>query len=173
MTKKLPIIGVQDPETCARCGGGCCQGAPGASDPSDLLDEDGDLDELTIFEMLSSGDWVLGFWDGDPRGGRGVSIVYFPHPAHKKKTDELIERRFSWNLGGCTFLTDNGCKLEFEERPYGCRTLIPIWDEKKNDFACKHMNGDQLDNRRAALNWLPHQEKLMEIAREVEPEGYW
>jgi hypothetical protein len=183
MTKKLPIVGVQDAQTCARCMGQCCKGTPGASDPMDLLDGDGDLDGLTIFEMFSSGDWVLGFWDGDPRdeawgdrrrrGLDHVSIVYFPRPAYKKKSGELFEQRFDWDLGGCTFLTDKGCKLEFEARPYGCRTLVPGWDEIDDVPACRHLNGYLRDNHRAALHWLSHQEKLKAIAREVEPGGFW
>lgn len=186
MSRRLPIFQEEtvfvNAFLCTACGGQCCKDTPGASSPSDFLDEDGDLDELTIFEMLSSGDWVLAFWDGDPRekqwgerrerGLDRVSIVYYPRPAFVKKSDEgLLERRYQWDLGGCVFLTEQGCKFSFSERPYGCRTLVPDWDLESNLPSCKH---DGLgDNQRAALEWLPHQEKLMEIAREVEPGELW
>ena len=136
------MAGVERPDLCARCGGDCCQGTPGASSPSDFFNADGKFDQDQLLEVLGSGDWVIAHWDSDPRqtyddyGNELIDLddqvgsVYYPRPQFKNKSDDLYEDRWPWDGDGCNFLTETGCKLTFEKRPYGCRTLVPRWDSK-------------------------------------------
>jgi len=178
----MPVVGAQDTALCTRCGGECCKGTPGASDPSDFLDANGELDEYALLEVLESDEWVVVHWDGDPREryneetdeyeyppvGERVGAVYFPRPQYKNKIDTLHDDRWPWDGDGCNFLTESGCRLSFEKRPYGCRSLIPKWSETFEKFACSHEGGQE--NKRAALNWLPFQDKLFEVVKCVNKE---
>ena len=148
MSKHLPIVGTRPTSLCGECGGQCCQAVPGAYAPEDFQNDEGKLDVDRLFRMLKSGEAVFGVYDGDPdRTSR-----YYPRPPYKDKGDELVEDRHPYDLGGCANLTDEGCKFSFEERPYGCRTLIPAKNED-GELKCRHPF-EMTDKKHVSLNGL-------------------
>ncbi len=168
MTKRLPIFGTHATSLCSECRGACCQQTPGAYAPEDFLNDDGKLDVEALFNLLQSGDAVFGLYDSVDANERR----YYPQPAFKKKTDRLVDNRLSFDLGGCTNLTESGCKLSFEDRPFGCRTLIPI-EDKEGKPDCRQPFDGMSDKQYVAIKWREYYDDLMMIAERLEPGGYW
>jgi Fe-S-cluster containining protein len=107
--------------------------------------------------LLASKDYVIDWWEGDPRPGvkwdapEHLSEVYFPRPAHIKgrwPTDASYG-------GRCVFLGERGCRLPPKQRPAVCRALEP--KTKPEDHCVGH-----IDKHDLAMAWLPYQEEITE-----------
>jgi len=118
------IIDYPPNEFCNECKGHCCKSMGCHFSPNDFK-------ELT-FEALKTeiekGFISIDAWDGNPLtddiGGR----TYYLRMRNKYYSDKkynIVD--FSWG-GKCILLTENGCPLEFNNRPKGGRSLKP---EKK------------------------------------------
>ena len=120
-----------NPKVCKKCGGRCCQRMPGSCLPADF-----NKDMVMVKAALVSGRYCIDWWEGDPRKGRNsLSRAYYIRPAGKGKEGQLTDP--TWGNIACTFLTDEGCILEPDERPAGCRLLEPV---KKED-CIPHIEG--------------------------------
>ena len=179
MTKRLPIFGTPAASLCSECGGECCKSTPGAYAPEDFFNGQGKLDIWKLYEMMRDGEAVLGVYDGDPRYAGDfedyddeVSVVYYPKPPYKKGNDRLVDARLPWNLDGCARLKEDGCELEFEDRPFGRRSLVPIQDED-GEFKCRQPFDGMSDKQFLAIKWLAYAGALMTVAKMVEPDSYW
>jgi len=144
-------------ELCAKCGGRCCKKMSGEAIPDDFGDEE-NL-HTAVLQALESGNWVIDWWEGDPRGldsdnPEYVSPGYYLRP--RVKTDCAGNFCLSWG-GECIFLGKDGCVLAPEDRPVSCRLLEP-----KQDDCIMHDGGGR---RAAALAWLPYWEMLYNMPR--------
>ncbi len=128
-------------ELCSECGGKCCKGLPGTVYPDDI----NELSFDAIHEMLESGRYSIDWWEA-------AEPIYFLRPATKGKEGNYYDG--SWG-GECTFLSESGCELLFEERPTGCKALVPNPNHGKQ--AC-NVNG--LNKRHGVDAWVPHQNLL-------------
>lgn len=139
-----------NPALCAKCGGRCCQRAPGECRPQDFASA------TELAEKLASGRYGIDWWEGDPRTSdaereqipwpeTGDGKAYFVRPAVTGREGRLFDA--SWG-GKCTFLKSDGCALAPRNRPHGCRTLIP-----EANGECTYAHGD-LEKRLACLEWL-------------------
>ena len=71
--------------------------------------------EAEVIKMLRSNRYQIDWWEAE-------ESLYFLRPTVLNDIGEV----FSPTWGGrCVFLTDNGCKLSWEDRPYGCKALVP------------------------------------------------
>jgi hypothetical protein len=86
------------------------------------------FDEDTIRGMLDSGKYTIDWVDGP--SDLCDDNVFFIRFRHVNGRD--VEPSFG---GRCVMLTDEGCSLPFEERAYGCRSLIPAQTLKCGDGA--------------------------------------
>ena len=122
---------------CTECGGECCKKLPGICSPDDF-----ERSQQKIIDAIKSGRYAIDWWEGfdENNGRRG----YFVRPATKGNEDKIYHA--SWG-GQCTFLSSNGCTLNADERPEGCRLLEPLRDDE-----CKSHGMDKLDATRA---WIP------------------
>ena len=112
--------GYQPTEACALCKGACCKQYPGGADPEDF----GKPLVENLITALESGRWCVDWWEGDVNEGeRDLSRTLYVRPASKAHEGEL--EHGLWH-GECTFLTETGCSLEFDQRPRGCRMLEPV-----------------------------------------------
>jgi len=125
---------MSNPYVCARCaamGPTCCQLTPGQEEFCFPLSE---------IEMDRIRDFVVneGWFAQEPNSSAFLNHVQFLFPGEQKLVEELFHpRKFHYrlavdNMGKCKFLSDTGCKLPVEARPYYCR-LFPLW-----------VNGDEL-----------------------------
>ena len=122
---------------CKKCGGECCQSLPGSCSPDDF-----DGSRKKIIDAIKSGKYAIDWWEGfDENGG---NTGYFVRPATKGNKGKIYDA--SWG-GQCTFLSSNGCDLNADERPEGCRLLEP-----KPDGECAVHGMGKLD---AARSWIP------------------
>lgn len=135
------------PHICKSCNGSCCKQMPGCNLPTDCAPP---LSE-TLVSMLSSGNYAIDAWEGDPIGG-DRERVYYVRPRTKSAENKLYD--FSWG-GECIFFEDGkGCSLKEDERPAGCLLLEP-----KEDGECKvHGAGKQ----EAATAWIPYQDEIID-----------
>jgi Fe-S-cluster containining protein len=150
MTRTNQRINYTNPSLCAACGGKCCQRCPGAAFPEDF-----EPDVIAgVQAALETGQWAIDWWEGDPREGHDeLARAYFVRPSVRGCTDVFDP---SWG-GPCVFLADDGCTLLADERPRGCRMLVP----SQGDHCTTHES--QQPKRDAALAWLPYREELEKI----------
>lgn len=137
---------------CSICGGECCRTKPGIDSPERFLAAADPVGAL--FEVLSSGLWVLDRHYGTPpRGetaglpGTTENLIRYPRPATTAERDAGSLTAVA-GACECVFLAEDGCLLPFDERPRMCRALEP-----EINFECSSSwtRGD------AALAWLPWQ----------------
>lgn len=152
----------EDIQLCARCGGQCCQTKPGIEAPERFV-VNGDLSDV-LLQALASSNWVLEEHIGIPYQAGGVSpdparLIYYPRPA---TLQEREQRRWSAlpGSGSCVFLTAEGCRLPFAERPRLCQELVP-----DVCFECESPWG----RRDAALAWLPWQDQVSAVLANLSP----
>lgn len=141
----------EDREICARCGGDCCRTLPGYDSPDRMRASPDPLRYLV--ELLSSGEWVLSPHPWRIDGDEWVT-VHYPRPATREEAD--AGSVVALGTGTCIFLTDEGCRLPFAERPTLCRALEP-----HPSMECSSPWG----KRDAAIAWLPHRDLTGEALR--------
>jgi Fe-S-cluster containining protein len=147
-------IGVENPEVCKVCGGKCCKTYPGPATPEDFGAPDIEKLRKNLFKALSSGRWTVD-WVKQEEG------LYFVRPTVKGFEGSVFDHRYT---GECTFLTETGCKLSFENRHESCRMLIPKIDER-----C-----DSQGYTRAvvAQRWKEYYDILIDVAIDVENSNF-
>lgn len=111
-----------------------------------------------LFESLASGDWVLEEHLGIPYDPGSASpdpdrVIRYPRPATLQEQKQPGVAPLPGS-GTCVFLTGNGCRLPFTQRPRLCRELTP-----DVCFECESPWG----RRQAALCWLPWQDQVMTV----------
>ena len=133
---------------CAACGGGCCRHYGGILHPDDVK---GGVTVENIKVMMDTGMYGIDWYEGSI-DGYDWDNVYFMHMAH------VNEPKICPTWGGtCVNLTPTGCKLSFEERAYGCRSLVPNPNHK-----CGEGTYSKYD---AMIDWLPYQSIMEEIIK--------
>lgn len=146
------LSGFPSAELCIKCKGNCCKVLPGIVYPDDISTQGRFALKVGLRKLLRSGNYAIDWWDGD-------LPEYFIRPACTNAPGELLDP--SWG-GTCVFLTDSGCKLEFNQRPESCRFLEP---KPKFPIECD-INGHT--KRHGVDAWLPHQDIIQELITELD-----
>lgn len=137
---------------CAACGGKCCKNYGGLCHPDDIhCDGDMDVAYKNIKQMLDSGMYSIDWLEACEESK--WEDVYFIRMRHVGS--EVVDPAYH---GKCVNLTPTGCKLPFEERAYGCKSLIP-----NENRACGEGTYTKYD---AAEDWMPYQEILKKLKSE-------
>lgn len=157
-SRKLNVVQPNESkEICEKCGGACCKNAPGIATPEQF----GAPDRVALFENLKdaflTGEWVADWLEGETE-------IYFPRPNiienHSGKLYNYVYHGMWGGEGVCNFLTDKGCKKEFDERPGQCQSLTPSKDGKDK---CKP--DPSVGNKYSmAEKWEPYQKEIIEAA---------
>ena len=130
-----------DKNTCTVCGGKCCYAMPGAAHPIDF--------EPNIETSI---DW----FEGDPRPDKDeLDKCYYIRPATVAGKGIIFDPSEG---GQCVLLTDFGCSLSPDRRPFACRMLIP---SKLNQCM------GAIPKSRTAIAWLDYQDMLLEIGNKL------
>jgi len=146
----------ENTERCRECGGSCCKGNPGACLPSDFGEP---FDPILLRNALCSGRYCLDWWEGDIEGLPSPrDRHWYVRPTYQGSEGKTLCG--GWG-GRCTFLTDAGCSLTFDRRPWGCRFLVP---SKNDDEDC--VMEDPSDKEFSVRAW-----NAVDIEGFVESEG--
>ncbi|KKN26632.1 hypothetical protein LCGC14_0872600 [marine sediment metagenome] len=139
---------------CKKCGGNCCKGMPGMLHPRDFKN----ITHENIVELLKTGNYAIDWYGGDPRKGKDeLGQAYYLRPRTENNKDIFDP---SWG-GVCIFLLKNGCKLEYNERPYQCRMIEP----KRNGGCIAH---GLVSKRKISIKWLPYQDIIYKAGKSIE-----
>ena len=139
----------------------CCRSYPGIASPDDFAGNGQTLEEA-LYVSLSSGKWAIDWWDN-----HDGPDDYFIRPAVKGCEGKLEDP--SWG-GACTFLTDKGCKFKYDERPEGCRALIPNPDGT-GKCGAEGGWGEKSYKRHGADLWLPHRGMITKLIDRINKEA--
>lgn len=126
-------------------GKNCCSSMPGTCHPDNFNKP---LSE-SVRKALLTGKYSIDWWEGDARGLDALSRTLYVRPATREGVGKIYDA--SWG-GECCFLTQDGCALDYSERPRGCVSLKP-------DIFAQRCPGDT--KREGALYWINHQEFLL------------
>ena len=133
----------ENTQLCSKCGGKCCKNYAGAYHPHDFdkLETIEDFERILIDGKMSI-DWYECFTEDDQPG-------YFIRPRHVG--GDVIDPSYGER---CIHLTDTGCELSFDERPYFCKKLEP-----RESTEC-----GEVDNKRGyAEAWFKYNEILTKL----------
>lgn len=135
--------GYQKPELCKKCGGECCKLFPGAYFPGDY-----GFEEITVEKLVAA--FRTEKVAVDFAGYSPDDMYYYLRPKRKSVADRDLVDYLLVGSGACTYLTDSGCELPFEQRPLNCRMLEP----RPRELGCT-AHGFMKES--AAREWLPYQ----------------
>lgn len=94
---------------CAKCKGQCCMYMPGHYSPSDFPD----LSYDALKTEIEKGGIAIDWWEATPN-------------QYYLRARQIGENVVHGSWGGiCVNLTPRGCRLSWEERPLGCRSVKP------------------------------------------------
>lgn len=157
------ILNNEAGEICARCKGSCCKRYAGMVYPEQLPE----VTEQSLMDMLDRG-YIFDSWEGNPtsKPEHNPLTAYFLRPRH---TNDEPEDFYSGSWGGiCSFLTDKGCKLKFEQRPLVCQNLTP----KEVDGKRECFNQDEkISKQGSAIAWLPYNDIIVNVLKKKRNES--
>ena len=144
MNKQLEIkVNNENKSLCSSCGGNCCKHMPGIVHPDEVV---------SINDLLDTGKYAIDWWEGDPREDRDdVGQSYYIRPKTKGSEEHLLDG--SWG-GECVFLTNKGCELSFNERPYDCRMLEP-----SSGDSCDTVG---VEKQEMVVLWMEHNNTILD-----------
>lgn len=129
-------------DVCSKCKGACCKRMAGHYSPSDFKDLSYEALKLEIEKGRISIDW----WEGER-----LTKEYYLRARH------VLEPIVCGSWGGvCMNLTETGCSLPWEERPFACRALKP----EKNARCGKVM----YPKEECKNDWKPYSDVLEKLA---------
>lgn len=147
-------MSLENRELCAKCKGACCKTMGCHYSPSDFKD----LSYEGLKKEIEKGYISIDYWEGNPfKDNRDIPRAYFLRI--KNKGCEIVDASFG---GVCSLLTENGCKLTFNNRPKGGRDLIPAENGR-----CRSLYSKQ----DCAIEWYKYNHVLTKLAKEYETEN--
>jgi hypothetical protein len=138
---------------CALCTQRCCDHLPGIFRPEDFSPER-EVVEAKVRAGVESGDYQVDWYEASP------NILYVRPTALDSNANE--PHSGSWG-GKCALLSESGCTLSWQERPYGCKTVVV------NELKPGHCSDGAEEKRTGAERWKPYQNFLEELAYVVRP----
>lgn len=149
---------------CAECGGKCCKNLPGIYSPEDLFGDKKDITKEDIMKVLDQGGISIDRWEADKESNYKDMYFLRPQIDYRESGDQLRVVDYAlFPLDSCIHLTDKGCDLEHDKRPFGCRNLVPVQDEGYCTDIWANVE-QELNRLRYAGLWNPYNDILEEIA---------
>jgi len=139
---------MSDNSMCKKCEGACCKKMGCHLHPEDL--KSGDTYDV-IKSMLDSGRYSIDWWDCLEINNDNYTEAYYLRARHKN--ERVVDP--SWG-GECVMLTEKGCSLSFDERPFGGKSLIAGKDDCEVVYS----------KYQCAIDWLVHREVLLKLKEE-------
>lgn len=142
----------ETPEVCSKCKGYCCKAYSGIYHPNDFEDIEKELIKLKEENLISIDQWDGPLMINDDEDNDYYDIK-FVRPRHTN-AKSFVDLSYG---GVCIHLTDHGCKLSFEKRPYQCKMLTPI--NGQFAYGCS----SPYNKREAAIAWIPYQHIIQKL----------
>ena len=143
----------ENTEICKLCGGRCCKLISGIYSPDDFKSITVD----TMMQLFHKNKTSIDWWEGDLRKNimeeDEADRTYFLRPRHVDAP--IIDP--AWN-GICIFLTDTGRELDYKNRPFNCRDVIPI-----PAYECT----GTISKTDLIKEWIPYQDILVECYKKI------
>ena len=152
---------------CALCKGECCERMPGITMPEDFGSTHEEIVNR-LYNAIKSGRYCFDYYEGNPMEESDQTVVpeieeyfeseykgYYVRPAIKGKEQMIVDP--AWG-GRCTFHTDNGCTLSYENRPLQCRLLKP--KEQLSD-TCKSIGPNSKNEY--AIAWAEYHKEIIDL----------
>lgn len=136
------------PSLCTPCGGKCCKWMPGTYAPEEFGAPHRVPMRFALAKALAEGRVTIDWYERSPSEHR--PMLLYVRPAMKGYEGDL--RHPAWGGTPCTFLTDTGCELPHDSRPYQCRAMEPLPD------GCKSHGGGKWEG---ALPWKEYQDTIL------------
>ncbi len=146
---------------CGICKGGCCRRAPGVVFPEDIKEE---ITKESLKRYLDKG-YAFDWWYDKLFDDQENTTNYYLRPQTITTKDKLFYP--SWG-GRCILHTDEGCSLNFEDRPTQCKALIP--SKKDDQYNCKSLSEEKYGKKASALAWLKYNNIIKELHDEYKNE---
>ncbi len=144
---------MENPEICSRCKGVCCKAGGAHIFPDELAF---DISADSLINLLSKGIYSVDYWGDPPSDLRaGTTRIYYLRYKHTGRAELLDHSKYI----PCILLTENGCRLQHDERPRVCRELVP-----KDDFRCNFEN-DEFSVISCAVAWQKYQNELLSVLK--------
>ena len=137
---------------CKLCGGKCCQRYAGSYIPSNFKHS---ITKEFIISLLNNGRFTIDWWEGDAKDGN-LSVTYYLRPKHKGGS--VIEG--SWGGVCINWTKENWCSLKENERPHGCKMIIPNYKNGKTN--CRTLIEDKAGKMDGAIAWYEFQNIINE-----------
>lgn len=139
-----------DKEMCRMCGGKCCKKCGCHFSPEDF----GKISYELLKLKISKGYISIGIYEY-PEKGKGYFLKM------RDKGSGIISN--NEKTGGCVYLTPNGCKFSYKDRPKGGRMLIPGEDFCYNQY-------DYID---CCNDWFPYEHLIEKLIRHFKKVDYY
>ena len=156
---------MENKKLCSICKGHCCKSSGCELSPEDFKDG---VTYEAIKERIDKGLISIDWWEGnvfqeldeyDARSEENISKSLFLRM--RNKNAPVVDPSFG---GECVALTENGCKLSYDERPKGGRALIPDLELQKEGFRIKcHSDWGKIDS---AIEWFEYRDILFKLMKE-------
>lgn len=147
---------VENKRICAECKGQCCKGFGCHAAPSDVFKgEEPTVEALRAY--MATKNFTIDHWEGDPRFEQDIDELDRVFFIRARNRNEGYVSHFM-SFGPCALLTSKGCKLSFEERPTGGKSLVP-----SEDHHCKVTYSKE----QCCIDWIPYQSIIEEVLEEV------
>jgi Fe-S-cluster containining protein len=134
-----------DKNLCSKCQGKCCKNLPGSTIPEDF-----NLSDLEneLIQVLQN-NYCVDCYDSDSEQ------LFYIRP-RIKGINHIID--FNHWSGECIFLTETGCQLNENKRPYNCKMLEPV-----QNMHCKiHNNAGRYDS---AIKWKKYRNVIDNVLK--------
>lgn len=143
-----------NPDLCRSCQGSCCKASPGLYAPQDFsIDLDPQMIKRKLTELFIAYAAVIDYWSDAE-----VGTIYFVRPSSDFEQGARRINTSFMAFGPCHRLTETGCNLAFNQRPFQCRALIPSQDDS-GEYNC-HYPTDAYDKLAVAKRWAPFEDQI-------------
>ena len=126
MFAKTIKINNENQNICKPCGGECCKNTPGIFLPEQILKGYKPFEKVK--EKIKNKNIIINTLEKAINDKYQTILVIQPRTNNTLKNETGVVD--DYNFGTCFNLTDIGCSLSFEDRPFGCQALIPKIDKK-------------------------------------------
>src|SRR3954471_10261852 len=135
-------------EICKLCKGACCTRYAGIYAPEDFKE----LNSKAFLKLLYDAKIAIDWHESEEER------LFYIRPRH---IDEPVIS--SNSIGGiCINWTyEYGCGLSEEERPYMCRTLVPLLDGE----TCSHKPEDEATKEHMVNRWKPYRDLIVQTIK--------